>query len=111
VLLVRRQTGLLAGTWALPTVELEGDDAVELAVRLAVREAGVTAGRLIPRGSVRHVFTHRDVTAEVFRAKGAPRRARDGQATRRWLAPDAWGTVGISSFTHKTLRAALGELG
>jgi A/G-specific adenine glycosylase len=111
VLLVRRPSGLLAGTWALPTIELEGDDAVEHAVRLAVREAGVTAGRLVPRGSVRHVFTHRDVTAEVFRATGAARLARDGQATRRWLAPDAWGTVGISSFTRKTLRAALDEPG
>jgi A/G-specific adenine glycosylase len=109
VLLVRRQSGLLAGTWALPTVELEGDDAADHAARVAIRAAGVTAGRLIPRGAVRHVFTHRDVTAEVFRATGAARRAREGQATRRWLAPDAWGTVGISTFALKTLRAALGE--
>jgi A/G-specific adenine glycosylase len=109
VLLVRRQTGLLAGTWALPTVELEGEEAAAPAARAAVHAAGVTAGRLVARGAVRHVFTHRDVTAEVFRATAAARRARDGQGTRRWLAPDALGDVGISSFTRKTLRLALGE--
>jgi A/G-specific adenine glycosylase len=107
VLLVRRASGLLAGTWSLPTVELEGDDAALVAARAAVHEAGATAGRLVARGTVRHVFTHRDVTAEVFRAKAEARRVRDGQGARRWLAPDALDGVGISSFTRKTLRAAL----
>jgi A/G-specific adenine glycosylase len=109
VLLVRRPSGLLAGTWALPTVELEDDADAERAARLAVHEIGVTAGRLVARGAVRHVFTHRDVTAEVFRARAAASRVRDGQATRRWLAPDALHTVGVSSFTRKTLRLALGN--
>jgi A/G-specific adenine glycosylase len=107
VLLVRRQAGLLAGTWALPTVEIEGEDA-DAAARAAVREIGVRAGRLVARGAVRHVFTHRDVTAEVFRAEAAAARARDGQGTRRWLAPDELGQVGVSTFTRKTLRLALG---
>jgi hypothetical protein len=44
----------------------------------------------------------------VFRTTAAARRVRDGQATRRWLGPEAWDTVGISSFTRKTLRLALG---
>jgi A/G-specific adenine glycosylase len=109
VLLVRRQSGLLAGTWALPVVELEDGDAPDAAARAAVRAIGVRAGRLVARGTVRHVFTHRDVTAEVFRAKAAAARARDGQGTRRWLAPAELAEVGVSSFTHKTLRRALGE--
>jgi A/G-specific adenine glycosylase len=108
VLLVRRPSGLLAGTWALPIVELDGDDAAEAAARGAVRAIGVQAGRLVARGTVRHVFTHRDVMAEVFRASAAARRARDGQSTRRWLAPAEFGSVGVSSFTRKTLRLALG---
>jgi len=107
VLLVRRQAGLLAGTWALPTVELEEDAPGEDAARGVVRELGVTAGRLVARGEVRHIFTHRDVTAEVFRAQAAARRVRDGQGARRWLAPDAFATVGISTFTRKALRLAL----
>jgi A/G-specific adenine glycosylase len=108
VLLVRRQAGLLAGTWALPAVEIEAGGAAEDAARTTVRELGVSVGRLTSRGAVRHVFTHRDVTAEVFRTTAAARRVRDGQATRRWHAPEAWDTVGISSFTRKTLRLALG---
>jgi A/G-specific adenine glycosylase len=106
VLLVRRQAGLLAGTWALPTIEVEGDDAGE-AARAAVREIGVRAGRLVARGAIRHVFTHRDVTADVFRTRAAAARVRDGQGTRRWLAPEQLGGLGVSSFTRKTLAAAL----
>lgn len=108
VLLVRRQSGLLAGTWALPAVELEDDETADRAVGAAVRELGVVAGRLVARGEVRHVFTHRDVTVEVFRTRARARRSRDGHATRRWLAPEAMADVGISSFTRKTLDAALG---
>jgi A/G-specific adenine glycosylase len=107
VLLVRRQAGLLAGTWALPTVELDGEDAGD-AARAAVREIGVRAGRLVARGAVRHVFTHRDVTAEVFRVRAAARRVRDGQGARRWLGPEELASVGVSSFTQKTLAVALG---
>jgi A/G-specific adenine glycosylase len=111
VLLVRRPAGLLAGTWALPTVELEAGADANRAARVAVREAGATPGRLVGRGAVSHVFTHRDVTAEVFRAEAAARRVRDGQATRRWLSPEALDSVGISSFARKTLHLALGAQG
>lgn len=113
VLLVRRAAGLLAGTWALPTVELDdATDAVDVAdaARAALRAVGVVGGRAVSRGFVRHVFTHRDVTAEVFRVAASAGRARDGGATRRWLAADALGSVGISSFTRKTLRVALGPV-
>jgi A/G-specific adenine glycosylase len=109
VLLVRRQAGLLAGTWALPAAELEAGGAAAVAARGVVRELGLAAGRPVLRGQVRHLFTHRDVTADVFRASAQARRARDGQATRRWFAPDALDAVGVSSFTRKLLRVALGE--
>ncbi|HEY2729852.1 MAG TPA: A/G-specific adenine glycosylase [Polyangia bacterium] len=111
VLLVRRPAGLLAGTWALPTVELEAGADANRAACVAVREAGATPGRLVGRGAVRHVFTHRDVTAEVFRADAAARRGRDGHAARRWLPPEALDSVGISSFARKTLHLALGAPG
>jgi A/G-specific adenine glycosylase len=108
VLLVRRQEGLLAGTWALPTVEVGDGREASAEARGAVRALGVTAGRLVAKGSVRHVFTHRDVTAEVFRTTAEAGRVRDG-ATRRWLTREALQEVGISSFTRKTLAAALGS--
>ncbi|HVZ73518.1 MAG TPA: NUDIX domain-containing protein, partial [Polyangia bacterium] len=109
VLLVRREAGLLAGTWALPVAELEGEGDGATAGRAAAREAGAAPGRLVARGAVRHVFTHRDVTAEVFRARATARRLRDGNAVRRWVAPDAFDTLAISSFTRKTLAAALAD--
>ncbi len=108
VLLVRHPSGLLGGTWTLPAAELEpGDDAAPT-TRAALRAAGLTAGRLVPRGTFRHVFTHRDATVEVYRVAAASRRVRDGHATRRWLAREALDTVGISTFTRKALALALG---
>jgi A/G-specific adenine glycosylase len=108
VLLVRRSSGLLAGTWTLLAAELETEADATPPTRAALRAAGLTAGRLVPRGRFRHVFTHRDATVEVYRVAASARRERDGQATRRWLAPDALDTVGISSFTRKALALALG---
>ncbi len=109
VLLVRRQAGLLAGTWTLPTTELEPGADASPSARDLLRAERLTAGRLVPRGQFRHVFTHRDATVEVFRVAAAARRARDGHATRRWFAPDALDAVGVSTFTRKMLRVALGE--
>jgi A/G-specific adenine glycosylase len=125
VLLVRRQSGLLAGTWSLPTVELDDGAQPDVAVRAAVREAGASAGRLVARGQVRHVFTHRDVTAEVFRAakrersvalprgargaRGGPSGSERSPRQIEWLTPEAMDGVGISSFTRKALARALVE--
>ena len=120
VLLVRRQPGeLLAGTWALPSVVIaDGTPAVEAARSAArasgaaVDDAGLAAARAL--GRVRHVFTHRDLTAEVFalteRAAGAARAAAAAPDQHRWVAPGELGELGISSFTRKTLAAAgIGE--
>jgi adenine-specific DNA glycosylase len=52
---------------------------------------------------VRHVFTHRDLTAEVFSVATA--RASSGDAERRWVARDELADLGVSSFTRKTLAA------
>jgi A/G-specific adenine glycosylase len=116
VLLVRHLSGLLAGTWTLPSIELDGARDVgggrELGgasgARAATRSAGVTVAALSFRGQVRHVFTHRDLTAEVFRVSpGTGARPSAGVETR-WVAPDAMGALGISTFTRKTLAVALG---
>jgi A/G-specific adenine glycosylase len=94
VLMVRRTAGLLAGTWALPAGEV------------AAEAADVRAGTVAPRGAVRHLFTHRDVTAEVFRveAKAAGRAHPD----RRWVPTADLSSLGVSSFTRKTLALGLG---
>ncbi len=109
VLLVRRSKGeLLASTWALPSAPVDrGDDASAVA-RQAARLGGVSPGRERPRlcGQVRHIFTHRDLTAEVYAVSVRGADLPAGETDRRWVAPDELQTLGISSFTRKTLAAA-----
>ena len=116
VLLVRRQPGeLLAGTWALPATEVsEGVPAEDAARAAATAQGVVAAARPIFRGRVRHVFTHRDLTADVFSVGEARRPRHAGGAddpARRWIARDDLAGdlagLGISSFTRKTLAAGL----
>jgi A/G-specific adenine glycosylase len=106
VLMVRRPAGLLAGTWALP----DGDSSrgaeppAEIARRVAAG-AGVRTTALEYRGAVRHVFTHRDVTAEIFRVMVPPR--HPAGADRRWVAAEGLGALGVSTFTRKTIAVAV----
>jgi A/G-specific adenine glycosylase len=102
VLVVKRPAGLLAGTWALPDSEVAGnrEPPAEIARRIAA-QAGVSAAAVEYRGAVRHVFTHRDVTAEVFRVD-VPARPRAGK-DHRWVAAGGLDLLGVSSFTRKTI--------
>jgi A/G-specific adenine glycosylase len=102
VLLVRRDAGLLAGTWTLPSATIDGAGP-PAAARAAARGAGVAPVSVAHRGQVRHVFTHRDVTADVFTVSA--RGTKGGQG--RWVSPDALGSLGISTFTRKTLAVGL----
>jgi A/G-specific adenine glycosylase len=104
VLMVKRGRGLLAGTWSLPEEVVTSGAPGDVARRLAVA-AGARTARVDHRGAVRHVFTHRDVTAEVFRVDVA--RAGRSRADRRWVAVDGLGALGVSTFTRKTVALAL----
>ena len=112
VLLVRRGRGLLAGTWSLPEavlVSAGASDAARDVARRVVAEmgVGVRAAAVAHHGAVRHVFTHRDVTAEVFRIEVA--RAGRSRAGQRWVAPAGMRELGVSSFTRKTVALGLGS--
>jgi len=109
VLLVRRAEGLLAGTWSLPELAVDGVGR-ERAARAAARGAGVAVAGLDYRGEVRHVFTHRDVTAHVFQV--VPRAGSRATAAdaRRWVDPGALGALGISTFARKTLLVGVGNI-
>ncbi len=86
VLLVKRQEGeLLAGTWALPLVE-------------DVRRARL--GDLREVGTIRHIFTHRDVTARVLRVR--VRKVVDIPAGR-WVSLTDVQALPLSSFSRKML--------
>ena len=115
VLLVKQRTGLLAGTWGLPARELPQDGASASPARVLVstlHRLGVEPRSLILAGDVRHVFTHRDVTATVFdatpaadragRAAEADRRATDDDV--RWVSPHELTTLAVSSFLRKLLQ-------
>jgi A/G-specific adenine glycosylase len=114
VLLLRRSAGLLGGTWALPEAAAPTETPGRAVARRLAEGAGVTAGRVSERGSVRHVFTHRDVTAEVFRVEarvgrraGAPKSAKSA----RWVPLDGLGALGVSTFTRKTVAVGMGPAG
>jgi A/G-specific adenine glycosylase len=116
VLLVRRGRGLLAGTWSLPEAPVAtpvatavgSETAREVARRVAAEVGvGVRAAAVAHQGAVRHVFTHRDVTAEVFRIEVA--RAGRARAGQRWVAPVGMKELGVSSFTRKTVAVGLGS--
>jgi len=113
VLLVKQRTGLLAGTWGLPAGELPESDAGDGAGEVLVpvlRRLGVRPQPLTPAGDVRHVFTHRDVTATVFDLIQAPDRPGRGVRPRRatnegarWVSPSELPTLAVSSFLRKLL--------
>ncbi|MFN7132610.1 MAG: hypothetical protein ACK4N5_11055, partial [Myxococcales bacterium] len=59
-----------------------------------------------PLATVRRTLTHRDLELVLFRC-GPMRRTLDGYAEQRRVAPDALGTLGIST----AMRAAIEALG
>jgi A/G-specific adenine glycosylase len=112
VLLVRRRHGLLAGTWSLPEAPLASAAASHEAADVARKAAadfgvGVRVAEVAHHGAVRHVFTHRDVTAEVFRIDVS--RAVRPRADQRWVPPAGMKELGVSSFTRKTVALGLGS--
>jgi A/G-specific adenine glycosylase len=113
VLLIRRREGLLAGTWALPAVERPtskgaAEGGGEALAMQALRELGVglSAVGVSFVGDVRHVFTHRDLVAEVYdvppgRGTSAPTTGPDV----RWVADDELDSLAVSSLLRKLLAA------
>ena len=103
VLLERRPAGtLLGGTWTLPAAPVEGMDgaAQSRAVASALFSVGLLpAGPAVPLGSIRHIFTHRDVTASVSLA---PSRGRPSPQAR-FVELERPQGIALSTFTRKTL--------
>jgi A/G-specific adenine glycosylase len=104
VLLVLRSPGsLLAGTWALPATESLPTESAADAARRALTDMGLEAPpEMRAAGVVKHIFTHRDVTAEVFRATVGPR--SPNLRAGRWVKRRELASMPISSFARKTLQ-------
>jgi adenine-specific DNA glycosylase len=108
VLLVRRAAGLLAGTFTPPAQETAPGEAPAAVAAIAAR-LGLVVGEAEPLGAFRHVFTHRDVTTTVFRARaraGGEVTVEAGEA--RWVAPAERDDIALSSYTRKALALADG---
>jgi A/G-specific adenine glycosylase len=90
VLAVQRpETGLMANLWELPggAVEASKPCAKDAAHRVAAT-TGLRVDDLTHVGVVRHLFTHRRLALQVFRAGAVRGRVRlDGVQSSRWLAP------------------------
>jgi len=108
VLVVRRHAGLLAGTWALPEAADRGARRRPALARGLAEAAGVRVAGVVYRGAVRHVFTHRDVTAELFRVDVDARGPAAPSGDRRWVSPSALGALGVSTFARKTVALGVG---
>jgi A/G-specific adenine glycosylase len=109
VLLVRRPAGvLLGGTWVLPSAERTAGEPDAAAAGRALGDTGLACAPATVReaGVIRHIFTHRDVTARVLRAavSGTLLPTRDA----RWVSPRETGSLALSSFTRKTLSVLAG---
>jgi len=110
VLVVKRRRGLLAGTWALPEAVDRGARLRPAVARGLAEAAGIGVAAVAYRGAVRHVFTHRDVTAELFRVDVDARRRRPPSSDdRRWVSPDGLAALGVSTFARKTVRLGVGR--
>ncbi len=106
--MVRRRAGLLAGTWALPEGGAGGSGnspSTAAIARCIAAASGARIRSIFHAGAVRHVFTHRDVTAEVFRidVDGGSRPPAGG----RWVSSLELDVLGVSTFARKTIVAAL----
>jgi A/G-specific adenine glycosylase len=102
LLLVQRPVGaLLARTWTLPLQELQPNETVDQAGRRTLTEMGLRLqGPLTPLGEIRAIFTHRDATALVLRARTSGKLRRSDS---RWVRAGEWASLALSTFSRKTL--------
>lgn len=107
LLAVRRpEKGLMAGLWELPGGLLaEGEEAKDRAPEILREAVGLEVRELESVGGIEHVFTHRRLALEVFRAKALPgARARiTGFTAHRWLEPEALLALAHAGSTRKAL--------
>jgi adenine-specific DNA glycosylase len=85
VLMERRSGPLLAGLWEPPGVELANGTPAARALQAALGRLGVRTRLERTPHTVRHVITHRSITAEIW--NGAMIGAAPRRADLRWVDP------------------------
>ena len=105
-LAVRRPPeGLLGGLWELPGGDVGLRESGASVLQAVLRERmGLEVRGVEEIGSVRHVFTHRSLRLDVFRAEARPGRVRRaGYDAHRWLSEGALGGLPMSAVARKAL--------
>jgi A/G-specific adenine glycosylase len=105
LLLVRRPAGsLLAGTWLLPLQEMRPGEVAARAAQRALLDLGLRMqGSPVRVGDLRHIFTHRDATASLFRARAQGQ--VDGPDAR-WVCAKDRASLPLSTFGRKMIEAS-----
>ncbi len=102
----RPADGLLGGLWEFPGGKLEDGETPEAAARRELREeTGFTVGRMEPKGTVRHGYSHFTVELHVFAAElpgPAPPEGAAG-AERRWVTPGEFAVLPRPRATMKVV--------
>ncbi len=106
VLAVKREAGgLLGGLWELPGGDLDpGEKPEDGAQRLLAERLSLEVSGLRRAGTVKHVFTHRELSLHVLCAEAEPGRVRRfGLAAHRWLSPAGLRALPTATVTRKAL--------
>jgi A/G-specific adenine glycosylase len=99
----RPADGLLAKTWALPLQELDGRTPAQAAPAVLAELGLRLEGKARDLGEIRHIFTHRDATVQVLGARASGRVVR---SDARWIHPQDFESLPLSSFGRKMIERA-----
>ena len=100
----RPPSGLLPGLWEFPGGRIERGERPETAARREVlEETGLTVGRLVRIGTVRHAYSHFSVELHAFTGRRKRGRGHDAGERRRWVTPSEFRRLPVPKATEKVV--------
>ncbi len=107
----RPEKGLLGGLWEFPTADIAGRQGRTPAARALLEECLGLRGALgAPLGTVRHVFTHRDLRLSLYPVEVTGGRLRpDAWRAHRWIRLSEAKRFPLSALTEKVCERLTGS--